>query len=116
MKKLVTLLALIGLSELEESDDGVFLNAEQLQAIEDRLLEANQAEADRDTAREELQTANGTIAERDSTIETLTRKPGSETSKVIKSNDKHGEKDELVDFCATHSTAEAIAKLREEGF
>jgi protease-4 len=116
MKKFATLMALLGLQAIEETDEGVYLNAEQLDIIEARLQEAIQAEADRDTANTALQTAQNAITERDSTIETLKKKPGAETSKVIQSNDKHDEKNELVDFCATHSTADAMAKLKEEGF
>lgn len=116
MKNLPTLMALLGLSSIEQTDEGVFLSTEQLGTIEARLTQINQVESERDQAKTELTTAQNTIAERDQTIQTLTKKPAAETAKIEASGDNNDTKDDMVEFCSTHSTAESIAKLKEAGY
>lgn len=93
--------------KLEATDEGVFLNEEQLQAVEDRLTAATQAETDRDTARNEISTTNSELDTIDETVATaqgttakvaaikalLAKKPGANSATV----DKPGDGDEGSD-------------------
>lgn len=135
MKNLPLLSALLAVDALEITDDGVFLNEDQLQAIEQRLAEAMQAETDLaaatqahqtaldavnaqlTTARTELQEARDQVAERDTRIEELTKGPGEIPAGAATQTDGHADgDDDLNPVVAELPTNDAIAKLREAGF
>lgn len=87
MKSFAAICALLAISQLEATDDGVFLNEEQLEAIENRLtaLEAIeqsvQASTDRATQAEtDLQTANTTISNLEAELADARKKPGAESA------------------------------------
>lgn len=96
MKALTALCALLAVSALEATEDGVFLNEEQLDAIEARLadmerlqLDAQQANERANTAANDLSTANGRITSLEADLEEARRKPGAETSKVVAHSDSN---------------------------
>ncbi len=94
MKQLTMLCALLSLSAIEATEDGVFLSAEQMEAIEDRLAELEALQQSAQTATnsaaesaEALQTANSRIAELENELTEARKKPGAESSKVIAATD-----------------------------
>ena len=92
----------IGVESLEATEDGVYLNEEQLgqldAAIEQGATDAaalatattaqTEAEAAQAIAEDELATANQTIATLQAEIADLKKKPGAESAKAVKENDK----------------------------
>ena len=101
MKKFEAINKVVG-AELVATDDGVFLNEEQLdkvntaieQGVSDAaaLETANTATADaekaKDTAVADLDAANDTIKSLQAEIEDLKKKPGAETAKAVTESDK----------------------------
>lgn len=135
MNKFPLLSALLAVDALESTDDGVFLNEDQLQVIEQRLTQALQAETDLTaakqdnqnsldainaqltTAQTELQEARDMVAERDTRIVELTKGPASQPAAAAAQSDSHADgNDDLNPVVAELPTNEAIAKLREVGF
>lgn len=92
--------ATIEVDALESTDDGVFLNEEQLGKIEsalnanktsqDELATAQTAQKD---AEDKLAEANKTINTLTSEVEELKNKPGATTAKAVTDNDKVVEKE-----------------------
>jgi len=146
MKNYSLLVALLAVDALEMTDDGVFLNEDQLQAIEQRLSAANQAETDfatanqshttemedlrqqhntqlqgvqeqLTTAQSDLTAANNLVTERDNTIAQLTKGPAGTPAAATTAGDTHNaSEDQLSDTVAELPTNDAIATLREAGF
>ena len=93
--------ALLGV-ELESTDDGVFLNEEQLEQINTVIEQATQANLDLQTAQtnlqtaqSDLQTATDQLATANASIEAMTaeiaelrQRPGAETATVVVDQDK----------------------------
>lgn len=141
MSKLTLLTALLAVDALEITDEGVFLNEDQLGRIEARLAEATQLETDLSNAnlshetalqglRDELTAArqsitdrdaiiqkrDATIAEHETTIQQLTKGPAAPPAGAVAHNDANGEGENLNEVIAELSTTEAMQKLRDEGF
>lgn len=122
MSKFTRLAALLGVASIEVTDEGSFLNAEQLQAVEARLEQASTAETERDQARTDLQTAqasiaerDNTIAERDATITTLRNARGTNTTQVVPPAGGASDGSALIDACKG-DTASALQALKDAGF
>jgi len=124
MKQFAKLNALLGIELLESSDEGAYLNEEQLQMIEAAIEARETAEAELATAQTNLTTAqadlekaNGQITERDNTIAGLRQAPAASTSKAIKATDKNAESDtesDLINACESGTLA-GIEALKKEG-
>lgn len=67
-KTLVLLSALLAVESLEMTEDGVFLNQEQLDAIEAELQKQSDLQTERDTAVENLESAETALDELDETV------------------------------------------------
>lgn len=100
MKQFSLINAAINVDALESTDEGVFLNEEQLAQIESALETGNTATAALEAAQTaqqdaeaNLTTANETISTLTSEVEDLKKKPGSESAKAVASNDKVVEKE-----------------------
>lgn len=92
--------ATIEVDQLEATDEGIFLNEEQLGMIEEALTEGNEAINEveglnkrLETAEEQLAEANETINTLKSEVEDLTKKPGAESARAVTDNDKVVEKE-----------------------
>lgn len=135
MENLPLLVALLAVDSLEMTDDGVFLNEDQLQVIEQHIaasaqtseaLSNSQTEHQNDVAnlqqqlqaaQNDLTAAQNTISERDATIEQLTKGPATPPAAAATQTDSHEEgSDNLSETIAELPTAEAIATLRNAGF
>lgn len=122
MSKFTRLAALLGVASIEVTDEGSFLNEEQLQAVEARLEQASTAETERDQARTDLQTAQASIAERDNTIAerdaaitTLRNARGTNTPQVVPPAGGASDGSALIDACKG-DTAAALQALKDAGF
>jgi len=100
MEQFALINAAINVDALESTDEGVFLNEEQLAMIESALESGNTAAAELDAAQtaqqeaeDNLATANDTISTLTSEVEELKEKPGATTAKAVTSNDKVVEKE-----------------------
>lgn len=124
MKQFEKLNALLGIELMESTDEGAYLNEEQLQMIEDAIAARQTAEADLATAKDELTTAQANlaaeqakVAERDSTITALKTAPAAGTAKAVKATDKNDEgesSDDLINACESGTMA-GLEALRKQG-
>jgi len=123
MENLPLLIALLAVETLESTDEGVFLNQEQLASIEQRLAAAAIADSSLATAsttladvQGQLAAANDTITERDARIVALAKGPAVIPAAVKTENDKPVDSaDDFINSCASLSTGDAIALLRKSG-
>lgn len=86
--------AILGVEKLEATEEGVFLNEDQLQAMDTRLEKAGQDETalatavqDKEKAEQDLATAQQSITEKDAEIADLKKNAGAESAKVIAETD-----------------------------
>lgn len=94
MKQLAMLCALLAVSQIEATEDGVFFSTEQAEAIEDRLAQLSadvqQAQTDLEAARAAsgtLETAQSRIEELEAELAEVRSQAGADTSKVIAAAD-----------------------------
>lgn len=122
MSKFKRLAALMGVAQIELTDEGAFISEAHLTAVEARLEQAATAETERDQARTELQTAqsslterDNTIAERDRAIVALQGARGTDTKQVDPPAGSGSDNVSLIDACKG-STNSALAALEAAGF
>lgn len=123
-QQFVKLNAVLAVPSLESEDEGVYLNEEQLQKVEDSLTAKEAAEAELATTKEALTNAQNDltaeqekVADRDTTIAGLKKGPAANTAKVVKATDKNEESesaDDLIDSCET-GTMEGLEALKKQG-
>jgi protease-4 len=123
MKQFPKLNSLLKLESLESTDEGCYLNEEQLQAVEDRITSAEASESELATAKTDLETVKAEVKTKDEqlaknvkTIESLKEKPATTTAVAPTSSDSTSEEsDSIITICETDDTATAAAKLKEMG-
>jgi len=124
MKNLPFLIALLSVESLESSDEGVFLNEDQLNAIESALstlaqtkIELTEASNSLATAHTDLQTALNLSASQAQLIADLQAAPGASTAAANAASDASAEtQNDLISACSSLSTSEAIDAIRKSGF
>ena len=127
-KQFLNVNKIIGVESLESSDDGVYLNEDQLglidaiieqggndaEALETATSAQTDAEAAQATSEADLATANATIAAQETEIADLKKKPGDESAKAVTEVDKKvdDEKDPNVtkDSNTFEENLEAVAE------
>ena len=124
MKQFQKLNAVLAVQSLESAEEGVYLNEEQLQTVEDTLTAKEATEAELATAKEALTTAQDSltaeqakVADRDTIIAGLKKGPAANTAKVVKATDKNDESessDDLIDACES-GTMEGLDALKKQG-
>lgn len=94
MKKFTKINQVLGVEQLESQDDGVFLNQDQLEALETALdqqaVDASalqEATAGLASAREEVTDANARIEELEAEVATLRTGAGAEPARIVASQD-----------------------------
>lgn len=123
MKQFALLNALLGIEMLESTEEGAYLNEEQLQAIEDRLAATAKAEQDLATAQESLsaanknlETANASIEDLNGRITEMAKGPAEKPASVkTDTNAVEAGEEDLNAFCEKNDTATAVAKMLELG-
>jgi protease-4 len=124
MKQFAKLNALLGIELMESTDEGTYLNEDQLQMIEDAIAAKEAAEAELATAKEDLtaaqadlETEKAKVIERDTTIAGIKKLPAANTAKVVKATDKNEESetsDDLINACETGTMA-GLDALKKQG-
>lgn len=112
--------AILAVQEMASTEEGVFLQEEQLETIETTVTtleanvttereRANNAEALNTTHAETISQRDATIADLTAQVEALTKAPGASSNGVVKNNDGAGSKD-TDDFYATLQSATELYK------
>lgn len=114
MKQLTMLTALLAVAALESTDDGVFLNEEQLAAIEDRLAADADALQAANQATETVDTLNARITELEADLAEARKLPGAVTATTVVSTDNLEVKEDINAKLEDLPMAERMAILSKE--
>jgi ClpP class serine protease len=124
MKNLPLLIALLAVESLESTDEGVFLNEDQLLLIEQRIAAANAADKLLQTANDlasglalEVTSTKDKIVELNEQIAGLQKLPAVIPAAAASSSDRIPDSTEdIIQVCETLSTSDAIAAVRKGGY
>ncbi|MHC1775687.1 MAG: S49 family peptidase [Lentimicrobium sp.] len=124
MKNLPLLIALLSVESLESTDEGVFLNEDQLQLIEQRIAAAIAQEKLLQTANDlnagqslEITNAKAEIVQLNEQIAGLKKLPAVIPAAAASSSDRIPDSSEdIIQACETLSTSDAIAAVRKGGY
>ena len=114
MKQLAILTALLAVTALESTDDGVFLNEQQLEAIEDRLAADADALQAANQATETVDTLNERISALEADLAEARQLPAAETAVTVVATDNIDTKEDINAKLESLPMSERIAILSKE--